>query len=175
MKLTIWISGISASGKTTLGKMLLNSLVNQGENVAFFDGDILRKKIKKKYGHNINDRYEILNEYIELINREMDKDNIVIISTISHKKDMRMHARNNICNFFEVILKCPADTCAKRDYKNQYVKAYAGEYACFPGVTEKFEMSDRPDLIIDTNNNNINESFDLLFQSTKKYMNELVV
>lgn len=175
MKFTIWISGISASGKTTLGGMLSNSLENIGENVTFFDGDILRKKVNKNYGHNINDRYEILYEYIKLINREMDKDKIVIISTISHKKDMRMYARKNICNFFEVILKCPTETCAKRDYKNQYVKAFAGEYNCFPGVTEKFEMSDRPDLIIDTKNNNINESFDLLFQSTKKYMNELTI
>ena len=92
----------------------------------------------------------------------MDKDKIVIISTISHKKDMRMLARGKIKNFFEVILKCSPDSCAKRDYKKQYEKALSGEYVCFPGITEKYEMSDFPDLIIDTENNDIEKSFDIL-------------
>jgi len=170
MKLTIWISGISASGKTTLGTMLSNSLIELGENVTFFDGDTLRKKLKRNYGHNIKDRYEILNEYIEIILKEMNQNKIVIISTISHKKDMRVRARKKIFNFFEVILKCSSNTCAKRDYKNQYKKAYAGDYPCFPGVTEKYEISDSPELIIDTEKNNIGESFKILLKNIKKHL-----
>ena len=175
MKLTIWISGISASGKTTLGKKLSNTLQILGEKVTFFDGDVLRKRLHKDYGHSIKDRYEILNEYIKIVNKEMDKDKIVIIATISHKKDMRMLARRKINNFFEVILKCSPDSCAKRDYKNQYKKALSGEYVCFPGITEKYEMSDFPDLIIDTENNDIEKSFDILIQNTKKHIKKHII
>ena len=168
MKLTIWISGISASGKTTLGTMLFNSLFELGENVTLLDGDALRKKLKHKYGHNIKDRYEILNEYINIVLDEMNKDKIVIISTISHKKDMRIIARKKIFNFFEVILKCSSKICAERDHKNQYKKALAGNYSCFPGVNEKYEMSDSPELIIDTEKNDIEKSFEILLQNAKK-------
>lgn len=174
MKITIWISGISASGKTTLGKMLLNNLESAGENVTFFDGDALRKLLHKEYGHSINDRYEIVNEYIKIINKEMDNDKIIILSTISHKKDMRMLAREKIDNFFEVILNCSPDSCAKRDHKNQYKKALDGEYVCFPGVTEKYEMSDYPDLIIDTENNDIEKSFDILLRNAKKHIKKIL-
>ena len=80
-----------------------------------------------------------------------------------------------IKNFFEVILKCSPDSCAKRDYKNQYEKALSGEYVCFPGITEKYEMSDFPDLIIDTENNDIEKSFDILIQNTKKHIKKDII
>ena len=70
MNSTIWITGISASGKTTLGRKLSNTLQISGENVTFFDGDELREILHKDYGHSIKDRYEILNEYIKIINKE---------------------------------------------------------------------------------------------------------
>ena len=164
MSFTIWISGISASGKTTLGSMLCAKLKDSGFNkVTFFDGDELRKRLPNNYGHSIKDRYEILNQYIKIINKEMAMGKIIIVSTISHKKDMRELARRKINNFFEVSLYCSPNICADRDFKNQYTKAISGKYNCFPGVTEPYEFTDKSDLIINTQKNNINKSFAILF------------
>ena len=173
MSLTIWISGISASGKTTMGSMLSDNLKSIGySDTMFLDGDVLRERLQREYGHSIVERYEILKEYIKVINIEMSQDKIVIVSTISHKKDMREFARKNIENFFEVILRCSPNTCANRDYKGQYKKALSGKYDCFPGVTEEYEMSDNPDLILDTQNNGIEKSFDILFMKVKERLND---
>jgi len=170
MNFTIWISGISASGKTTLGNMLFLKLRESGFNeIIFFDGDDLRKRLSNNYGHSIEDRYEIINQYIKIINKEMAKGKIVIVSTISHKKDMRELARRKINNFFEVSLYCSPNICADRDFKNQYTKAISGKYNCFPGVTEPYEFTDQSDIVIDTHKNNINEAFAILFKNVKKH------
>ena len=168
---TIWISGVSASGKTTLGEMLCNKLHELGYvNTIFLDGDILRKRLPNQYGHSITDRYKILDEYIKIINKEIEKGKLVIVSTISHKKDMREIARKKINKYFEVILSCSTDVCANRDYKNQYKKAFAGKYDCFPGVTEPYEYTEKPELIIDTQNNDIEHSFNILFNNIKSHL-----
>ena len=97
----IWISGMSASGKTTLGVMLQNKLRKLKYNSTFLDGDLLRKQLPKKYGHSIKDRFEILNEYISIINKEARIRTIVIVATISHKKDMRFLVFNMLVRFCE--------------------------------------------------------------------------
>ena len=167
----IWISGISASGKTTLGEMLSKSLENMGYgNIIFLDGEVLRNRLKNKYGHSIKERYKILNEYIKIANQEIDKGYIVIISTISHKKEMRDIAKSKIDKIFEVNLVCSPSVCARRDYKNQYEKAIFGKYDCFPGITEMYELSEDPDLIIDTDINDIENSFSILFKHINKWL-----
>jgi len=172
MKLPIWISGISASGKTTMGTMLANKLRSIGyDNVVFIDGDELRERSPTKFGHSVNDRYKQHNENVKFINEEMNKGKIIIVSQLSHKKDMRDDARQKIGNFFEVILKCSSDSCAKRDYKNQYTKALFGEYTCFPGITEPYEISDHPELILDTDNNDIENAFEILLKEVQKRLN----
>ena len=172
MKLTIWISGISASGKTTLGTMLAKKLRSIGyDNAVFLDGDELRERSLSKFSHSLSDRYKQHNENVKIINEEMNKGKIVIVSTISHKKAMRDDARKKISNFFEVILKCSSDSCAKRDYKNQYTKALSGEYNCFPGITEPYEISDHPELVVDTENNDIDDAFEILLKEVQQRLN----
>jgi adenylylsulfate kinase len=166
----IWISGTSASGKTTMGLMLKNSLCKLKYDTTFLDGDLLRKQLPKKYGHSIKDRYEILNEYIKIIKKEASIRTVVIVATISHKKDMRLKARKLLDNIFEINLRCSTSECAKRDYKKQYVRAISGDFACFPGITEEYEFSDSAELILDTEKNNISQSFDILYENIKKYL-----
>ena len=169
MSLTIWISGISASGKTTLGSMLKNKLLRLGyNNIIYLDGDELRNRSPREYGHSIEDRYKQHKENIQIIIEEFDKGKIVIVSQVSHKRNMRDDARKKISSFFEVNLYCSPNVCAKRDIKNQYKKALDGQYDCFPGVTEKYEMSNFPELIIDTEKNDIKESFNILLREVKK-------
>jgi len=126
-------------------------LTKQGyTNIIFLDGEELRKRLDRKYGYTPSERFAVFENIIRVVNECHDEGNAVIVSTISHKKVMREIAREKCKNFIEVFLDCPAEICAKRDYKDNYRKAYAGNLDNFIGVTEPYEKSDNPDLIINT-------------------------
>ena len=119
---TIWITGITASGKTTLGRALFLFLVEKGVNpVEFLDGDEIRKSLNKNYGHSLEDREIILKKIVEIVKDKNKKGITMIVSTVSHKKEMRNYARSQIPQFIEVHLECPAKVCADRDYKGMSV------------------------------------------------------
>ena len=163
---TIWITGITASGKTTLGKSLFEFLIEKGVNpLEFLDGDEIRKSLNKNYGHSLEDRQIILKKIVEIVKDKNKKGITTIVSTVSHKKAMRDYARSQIPQFIEVYLECPNEVCADRDYKGLYEKAKAGEYQTFPGVTEPYEPSENPELILNTSQMSIDECSAILFKS----------
>ena len=151
--MVIWITGITASGKTFLGKALFNGLREKGyDNIIHLDGDELRSRPGWVSGHSLEDRFNVLDMLVELIIEEQGKGKIVIVSTVSHVKKMRDYAREKIKDFNEVYLDCNAQMCEKRDYKGFYerAKSSAGTDAIYPGVTEKYEKSELPELILST-------------------------
>jgi len=162
----VWITGITASGKTTLAKQLYSDLRNTGwKHVELIDGDSLRKKLDKQYGHSMKDRFVLLRILTKLIKKSSEKGNIVIISAVGHKKEMRDFVRSEISHFMEVYLDCPANVCAERDYKGLYQKALTGDYELFPGVTEPYEMSEKPELVLLTAQMSIHECSKILLQA----------
>ena len=119
--ITIWISGVTASGKTTLAKELYKKLkTTSEEDFRLLDGEDLRKKLKKNYGHSLPERIELIKEYIGFVKEENKNGRSVILSTVSHKQKMRELARSELNNFMEVNLICSPESCAKRDYRNIY-------------------------------------------------------
>jgi len=161
---TIWISGVTASGKTTLGKRLAADLKkNEIDNVKFLDGEDLRKLINKNYGHSIEERFKLLQDYISIVHKENTEGNIVVIATVSHKSEMRELARGRLYNFFEVNLKCAPQICAERDFKGVYSSISSEDNECLPGVTEPYEFTNSPELILDTENNSIEYCNRILF------------
>jgi adenylylsulfate kinase len=148
----IWISGITASGKSTLGKRLYEDLVELGiEKIEFFDGDELRKRLDREYGHSLEEREKIFPEILKIILASNNKGNIVIVSTIIHKRKWREIVSKSFQHYMEVYLKCPVGVCAKRDYKGHYQKGFNGEYELFVGVTEPYEESvNGTELVLDT-------------------------
>ena len=152
-KLVIWITGITASGKTYLGKSLMNGLIeNNYTNVIHLDGDELRKRSGWVQGHSLQDRFKVIGLLIKLINEEQNMGKIVIVSTVSHVKNMRELAREKIRGFHEVYLNCDAKICADRDYKGFYERAEKNNDIdeIFPGVTEEYQVSKSPELILNT-------------------------
>jgi len=159
---TIWITGVSASGKTTMGKYLSEALVSQGvSNVKWLDGEDVRKSMKNKFGYSVKDRTEVIRHMITLANEHNAEGSVVVVSTISHRREVRSQVRSEIDSFMEIYLKCPVEVCAARDFKDNYRRAFAGEYNNFPGVTEPYEESS-PELVLDTANCSISECGELL-------------
>jgi adenylyl-sulfate kinase len=170
---TIWITGVSASGKSTLGGKLLNDLKAIGvNNVKLLDGEDIRKEFGDTFGHVTNERNAILEKTIQIACECNDNGSVAIVSTISHKKSTRQKARDTITNFMEVFLDCPLDVCIERDYKGHYQKALNGEYENFIGITESYETSDSPELVINTKSLAIVECQKLLLDEVVKYLEE---
>jgi len=164
---TIWITGLSASGKTTLGLLLKKKLLDYGlNNVVFLDGDILRDKLKI-YEYDENNRKIVGNLKAKIAKEENKKGNIVIVTGIASKKIWREEYRKIIDNYYEVYLKCSLETCVNRDYKNQYSKAILGEINNFSGVSDNYEEHKSVDLILDTNKYKEEECLVKLFNFTK--------
>jgi L-glutamine-phosphate cytidylyltransferase len=163
---TIWITGLSASGKSTLGEGLFQDLKKlEINNVKLLDGEAIREKLGDTYGYSTHDRDAILEKTIQMAREYNENGSIVIVSTISHKRATRQKARDIISNFMEVFLDSPLEVCIERDYKGHYQKALNGEYEHFVGVTDSYETSDSPELVINTKSLSIAECQELLLDN----------
>ena len=169
---TIWITGVTASGKTTLGEKLYEHFVGlySKKNVEFMDGERFRKHLDKEYGFSTEDRFEVIKEIVPVVVDFIHQNKIVIVSTISHKRQMRDFSRNRLSNFMEVYLKCPAEVCAKRDYKDHYRRAYAEEYEMFVGVTEPYEESELPELVLETGTQSMEQCSQILIDKATQFL-----
>jgi adenylylsulfate kinase len=167
---TIWFTGLSACGKSTLSQKLYDDLVSIGvENVVLLDGEVLRERIKdKNFDNNSREKIGVIKAEIAL--RENQKGNIVLISGIASKRKWRQDIRDMIDRYFEVYLKCSAAACAERDYKGHYKKAIAGEYENFAGITEEYEEHEFVDLQLDTGTSAIEYCSGVLLDKVKEYL-----
>jgi adenylylsulfate kinase len=173
---TIFITGITASGKSTLGKRLNDELINYGiDNVKFLDGEDLRisiKKLEKEYGYSNYDREKMCLKTAGIALEYNRNGYICIISSICHIKKTREKMKKiiGIGDVLEVFLDCPVSICSKRDYKNHYVKAFQGEYDNFIGVTEPYQESNNIPLILYTGKDSIDNCSRKLFDVSLSFL-----
>ena len=121
---TIWITGLSAAGKTTLSERLVSDLASKGiKNVELLDGELLRAKLDRPYDHSLVDRFAVLDRIVEMAQEAKVRGDISIVATISHKRVMREIASQRLSPFMEICLQCPVDVCASRDSKGVYSRA----------------------------------------------------
>lgn len=166
--ITIWFTGLSASGKSTLSEKLYMDLRSLGvKNVVLLDGESFRDTIKNNSFDKLS-REEIGIKKAEMCLELNRKGKIVLVSGIAHKKKGRNDIRNMMDNYFEVYLDCDVVECAKRDFKGHYDKAFSGELANFIGVSEPYEESDECDLILHTGVESINACSELLLRKIKQ-------
>ena len=152
---SIWVTGLSASGKTTICTALFQQLTQKGYgNIELIDGEDLRKTFERDYGYShgysVEERLALTRLTVPYIERMVRAGKLVILSGICHKKEERRLAKSQIKPLMEVYLKCPVEVCAVRDVKGHYKRAFAGEYDMFVGVTHSFEESDDVDLVLET-------------------------
>lgn len=155
---TVWLTGLSGSGKTTIAHRLERVLTEYGQAVEVLDGDVVRTHLSKGLGFSREDRdTNILR--IAFVCALLSRHGAAVISAaISPYAETRRQAREQIGDFVEVYVRCPLDELVQRDVKGLYAKALAGDLPNFTGVSDPYEAPEHPDVIVDTDQESVEES-----------------
>jgi len=144
-----WITGLSGAGKTTIGQLLYQHLLENGVNTVFLDGDILRNIFGSELGHSFEDRQVAAFRNSRLCKFLSDQGICVVCSTISLIHKCQDWNHENINNYFECYLKVPMDILQERDIKNIYLKAKKGELKNVVGVDIEAQIPIHPNITIE--------------------------
>ncbi len=149
---TIWLTGLSGSGKTTIAKELERSLIELGHLCYVLDGDNVRHGLNRDLGFSMEDRKENIRRISEVAALMNDAGVIVIASFISPYIADRQDAREIIGDqsFIEVFIDTPLEVCEQRDPKGLYKKARSGEIAQFTGISDPYEAPQNAELRLAT-------------------------
>lgn len=164
--LTIWLTGLSASGKSTLAYALEKSLIDDEKACFVLDGDNVRQGLNKDLGFSEIDRSENIRRIAEVAKLMNEAGLIVITAFISPFAADRALAKNIIGSerFLEVYLSTPINVCEQRDNKGLYKRARFGALANFTGISQAYEAPSMPDMVIDTSSMEINQALLMLRQ-----------
>lgn len=147
---TIWFTGLSGAGKTTVARLLEKELRDRGHKVEVLDGDVVRTNLSKGLGFSKEDR-DINIRRIGFVCHLLSRNGVVAIAAaISPYRAIRDEVRRMIGDFVEVFVDCPVEVCADRDVKGLYQKAMNGEIANFTGVSDPYEPPLNPEVVIKT-------------------------
>jgi adenylylsulfate kinase len=149
---TVWLTGLSGAGKSTIAFELERQLVGLGHACYVLDGDNVRHGLACDLGFDRKDRHENIRRVAHVAQLMNDAGLIVITALISPMHEDRAMARAIIGRgkFIETFLSAPLDTCARRDPKGLYAKARSGEISSFTGISAPYEVPTDPELHIDT-------------------------
>lgn len=163
--LSIWLIGLSGSGKTTIGNALMNRLKQDYNNVKLLDGDIIRKGLNKDLGFTDNDRLENIRRVAEVNKILLDCGITVVNCFICPTKEIVNNAKIIIGenNMLLCYIDTPLLLCEKRDKKGLYQKARRGEIKNFTGVNSAYEVPD-VDIILNTVKYKVTECIEIIAQ-----------
>jgi adenylylsulfate kinase len=147
---TLWFTGLSGSGKTTISEIVEHKLRERGRRVEVLDGDIVRTNLSKGLGFGRDDRNTNILRIGFVANLLTRNGVATIVSAISPYKEARDQVRRRIIDFVEVFVDAPLEVCAQRDVKGLYKKAFDGEIKQFTGVSDPYEPPAAPDLVLKT-------------------------
>ena len=148
---TIWMSGLSGAGKSTIANALEKRLYTMGKKTMLLDGDNVRMGLNSNLGFSDEDRVENVRRIAEVAKLMNDAGLIVITAFISPYRQDRRNAKKIIGEGFrEVYVSTSIAECEKRDVKGLYKAAREGKIAHFTGITSPYEAPERPDVAVDT-------------------------
>lgn len=165
---TVWITGLSGAGKTTLAQLVHRKLQDIGVvNLEILDGDIIRKNLSRGLGFSKKDRDENVRR-VGFVCKLLGRNEVPsIVALISPYREARDEVRSEIENFIEVYAKCPIEACERRDNKGLYKKARAGQIKDFTGIDSPYEPPLNPDVICDTENEELEACADKVISKLK--------
>lgn len=168
----IWLTGLSGSGKSTIGLALEKRLFQENFVAQLLDGDNIRSGINKNLGFSEEDRKENIRRIAEIAKLYLSSGIITINSFISPTAETRNIAKEIVgdADFLEIYINAPMATCESRDVKGLYKKARAGEIQGFTGVNQVYEEPENPALELRTDLLGVDEAVDILFTFLKKHI-----
>ncbi|MDE2868506.1 MAG: adenylyl-sulfate kinase [Chloroflexota bacterium] len=155
---TIWLTGLSGAGKTTLAERLTPELECRGHRVESLDGDVVRTHLSKGLGFTREDRDENIRRIAWVAALGTRHGATMLVSAISPYTEGRREARDQIGQFVEVYVKCSLDELIERDPKGLYAKALAGEIENFTGVNDPYEAPVSPEIVVETDMESVEQS-----------------
>ncbi|MFL6039449.1 MAG: adenylyl-sulfate kinase [Gaiellaceae bacterium] len=164
---TLWFTGLSGSGKTTIAHLVGPELDRRGQVVEYLDGDTVRTHLSKGLGFSKEDRDAHIERVGWVASRLTRHGAAVIAAAISPYDETRRTARGMVEEFgpfIEVYVKASVDECARRDVKGLYQKAFAGEIKEFTGVSDPYEAPEHPEIRIESEHEEPHESAQRILQ-----------
>jgi adenylylsulfate kinase len=145
----VWITGLPASGKSTVATELARQIQALGKEITILESDKLRKIFSISPAYDDRDR-EYFYGSLAFIGRILTENGIsVIFDATANRRSYRDRARRQIAKFIEVFVECPLAVCIKRDPKGIYRRAASGEASHVPGVQAVYEPPQTPDVVVD--------------------------
>src|SRR5215217_9707098 len=156
---TLWFTGLSGAGKTTISHLVEQELRKRGSRVEVLDGDIVRENLSKGLGFSKEDRDTNIRRIAFVANLLSRNDVPVITAAISPYREIRNEAREMMDGrFIEAYVKASVEVCEDRDVKGLYEKARRGEIKEFTGVSDPYEPPENPELVLETENQSPEQS-----------------
>lgn len=163
---TVWLTGLSGAGKSTIAEALAQRLRAEGRRVEILDGDLIRENLSKDLGFSRADRDTNITR-IGFVADLLARNGVVVISAAiapfagSRAAVRAMHAASG-SRFIEVYVATPLDVCEQRDVKGLYAKQRAGQLTGLTGVDDPYEPPSAPDVTVHTERLSLAESVDLV-------------
>lgn len=161
---TLWFTGLSGAGKTTITQALENKLREEGYGLEVLDGDVVRTNLTKGLGFSKPDRDENIRRIGFVANLLTRHGVIVLVSAISPYREIREEVREKIGNFAEIFVNAPLAVCEERDVKGLYLKARKGEIKGFTGIDDPYEPPLNPEVECRTDLETLEESLEKVWK-----------
>jgi adenylylsulfate kinase len=168
--LTVWLTGLSSAGKTTITQALHQNLRERGYKVEWLDGDVVRLQLSKDLGFSKEDRDENIRRIGALAGQLTESGAIVLVSAISPYRAARDEVRRRIGAFLEVWVHAPLAVCEQRDIKGIYRRARAGEIHNVTGLDDPYEHPTAPDVECRTDRETLEESVAKVLEAIERWL-----
>lgn len=155
---TLWFTGLSGAGKTTISQAVEKELRLLNYKVESLDGDVVRQNLTKGLGFSREDRDENIRRIGFVANLLTRNQVIVLVSAISPYREIRTEVRDRIGNFIEVYVNAPLEVCEARDVKGLYKKARSGIIKNFTGIDDPYEPPINPEVECKTDSETLEQS-----------------
>lgn len=165
---TLWFTGLSGAGKSTISERIFDRLKSAGAKVELLDGDVVRTHLSKGLGFSKEDRDTNVRR-IGFVSELLSRNGVVaLVAAISPYREVREEVRRQIGSFVEVYVHCPIDVLAERDVKGLYKKALAGEIPGFTGVSDPYEPPMNPEITIDSSKEAVDDSVEKVWTKLRE-------
>ncbi|MFM8791059.1 MAG: adenylyl-sulfate kinase [bacterium] len=156
---TLWFTGLSGAGKTTISHIVEKEIRDRGANIEILDGDVVRENLSKGLGFSKEDRDTNIRRIAFVADLLSRNGTPVITAAISPYREIRDEAREMMGDrFIEVYVNASVEACAERDVKGLYEKAFKGEIKEFTGVSDPYEPPLNAEVTVETENEEPEES-----------------